>query len=216
MGKSSGNSETLDAARKLIEVFGCLRKEVIAQGGREQDVFRICGDRKLSQDLATRILGKQTANADGMVFTGPFRIFMDYDIPFSQRIAAACFDWVNPGFEKCTFPSAGRGRSAHVLGFVSFPDYMDTVRVLKAIESANGPRPATPEVLLAFSEANPDVQRSCRIVAIGTEMDVNGEKLFPGLWGSTSGRTLQLHRVSDDWPPKTRFLIIEKPKGAGT
>jgi hypothetical protein len=208
MSKGRGSSETLSASMKLFEVFGCLYDEVIRQGGHERDIFRLCGDQKRLKDVVHCLLGKPSVVETGEASDGPFPVSVDYDLSLRERIAGGCYDWTNSGFEHSTFVPAGRGKAMHSLGFVQFSDYVGAERAVMAIESA-GDRPASPEDLLAFGATHPDIQRSCRVVAVGMAVDVNGERFFPGLWGSAKSRILQLHRTSEDWAPKTRFLAIK-------
>lgn len=71
-------------------------------------------------------------------------------------------------------------------------------------------RPALYEELLGFAKKYPDEQGKFPIVALGSEIDVDGRRDFACLWKGAQGRNLRLGWFDEGWLIDCRFLAVRK------
>lgn len=87
--------------------------------------------------------------------------------------------------------------------------FMSSENVIKDMEQENF-RPATLRELAAFGAKNPDEQRKCGIIGLGSVMNRNDIHSVPYLELYGSERHMGVAWWGNDWPDRFCFLAVSK------
>lgn len=137
-----------------------------------------------------------------------YRLTVDYDLALAEMIAAGGYDHANAFLTQARFPVRGSGDATAELELVCLERAASTREVEQALASA-GSRDGRIAELLALGAAQPDLQRSFPIVALGSSASYPASyRRIPFLWGSPHVRHLDLRWDEHAWGPNIRFLTV--------
>jgi hypothetical protein len=139
-----------------------------------------------------------------------YTISLNYDQTVEQMIKAGKYDWFNDDVTSQHFSSNEKGQAEILVYLISFNRYISSEDAIKELDR-QGLRPATLKELLALGVAQPDLQRSNPIVALGSMWpDSSGDVGVPYLSGDESNRSLSLRWWSGDWNSSWQFAAVRK------
>lgn len=135
-----------------------------------------------------------------------YPLTIDHSRPFAEMVAAGGYDHVNEFLTEPSYQVRGSGAVGVEVDLVCLARDASTDEVLRTLESP-GSRLGRIEELLALGAAEPDLQRSFPIVALGSVADYPaGYRRIPFLWGSPRVRHLDLRWDEHTWGENIRFL----------
>lgn len=136
------------------------------------------------------------------------RATIDYGRPFAEMVAAGAYDHVNEYTTEANFPVIGHGVATIALELVCLEVDASTEKVVRELESS-GSRLGRIAELLALGAAQPELQRSFPIVALGSVASYPSDyRRIPFLWGSPRVRHLDLRWDEHSWGGNIRFLTV--------
>src|ERR1017187_1732534 len=112
-----------------------------------------------------------------------FIVFVDYSKSLREMIAAGRYDETAVEVNPRNFRLEAVGCREVELLLVQFDRPKGPVEIVTVMRG-RGYRPATIEELLALAHAQPDLQRSIPIVALGSGLVMNDRRYVPCLGGS--------------------------------
>ena len=127
-----------------------------------------------------------------------------------QLIKKAKFDRVNPDITDKNFPDNTKNFEKTEL--IHFGKMMSSEEVLKKLGEKNL-RPATIKELVNFAIHNPEEQRKCPIVGLGSVWCLDGFQLAACLNERAGDRYLSLGWLGRVWVEYYRFLAVGKYSG---
>lgn len=139
-----------------------------------------------------------------------YTVAVNYGQTVEQLIKAGKYDWFNDDVTSRNFPSNEKGVAEVLVYLVNFNYDISSEDAVKELDR-QGLRPATLKELLALGIAQPDLQRSNPIVALGSVWrDSAGYVRVPGLRGADDYRRLDLSWWRGDWGSYWRFAAVRK------
>lgn len=143
---------------------------------------------------------------------------VDYDRSLNDSIAAGHYDWVNEKITEENFPVEAdeQGKKEKTFTLYQVGVDVDFDIVISRME-AEGKRPASVRELLAFGEANPELQRIFPIIALKSIWACksmwagrDGHRSVAYLDGGAVRRGLDLGDYDSGWLEDCRFLVVDK------
>lgn len=130
-----------------------------------------------------------------------FDLVVDYSRSLKDSIAAGSYDWVNKDITEENFPAEKDERGKKKVTFRPFcfnfnPDIKSEEIIRKMKDE--GYRPANIRELLAFGEANPELQKKFRIIALGS------------IWVDRNRNRYLTYLGSDPVNPGRRHLLLAR------
>jgi hypothetical protein len=137
---------------------------------------------------------------------------VDYSKSVEEMLEASQYDWVYRPISGENFPALGGGE-IRVSARLFYFEGKKSREIISEIEKA-GYRPANIFELLALGKEYPELQKSFRIVALGTVWEnERGFSRVPILFfRGEEIRSLSLSWFTYDWSQEHRFLGIKKTK----
>ena len=141
-----------------------------------------------------------------------FTVMVDYDRTVENSIAAGNYCYVNEDITDRNFQPAEHEKSKKKQSFTLYHFDRDVESDFAIVQMAkDGKRPATLRELLAFGEANPELQREFPIIALGSVwVDRHGHRIVASLRRCHSERCLHLAQHDFGWYSFCRFLAVSK------
>lgn len=139
-------------------------------------------------------------------------LVVDYSRPIKDGIKAGKYDYINENITEKHFPVSKdeHGRKEQTFTLYHFGNGVESDYAIAQMEK-DGKRPATLRELLAFGEANPELQRQFSIIALGSVwVGRSGDNYFAYLGSGSDGRGLGLSWYSSGWGDRCRFLAVGK------
>jgi len=190
----SGMGIALSLVQGLVEAV----KKV---GGSDDDLHR------LVTEEGKPTLAKIAGLIAGIV-RQTFRVVVDYSRDLAQMIADGAYDYVNSDITADHFPIKGEGKQEREIELFHFNRTISSDDAIKEMAAA-GYRPAFIEELLAFGQAQPELQRQFPIVALGSVWrSPDGYRYIPCLRRCDAGRGLCLGSFGPDWRGSFRFAAV--------
>ena len=180
------STATLDQAKHILVLLGQKNpsKEslnVLFKSGLLSDLL----DADLSQvsrDDFRKLLGLHSLN---------LQISVDCSLSLEEMILVPRFDWVRGDISSKWFPVKGDGKKTIRAQIVHLNCEISPEGAIAEIIK-KGMRPALIEELLSLGASFPEIQRSFRIVALGSFTEVRGSYNIPYLGMASEGRSLDL------------------------
>ena len=191
----SGMGIALSLVQGLVEAV----KKV---GGSDDDLHRLVTEE-----------GKPTlAKIAGLIAAGivhqTFKVVVDYSRDLAQMIADGAYDYVNSDITADHFPTKGEGKQEREIELFHFNRTISSDDAIKEMV-ASGYRPAFIEELLAFGQAQSELQRQFPIVALGSVWRFPfGHRCIPDLNRYGAERNLNLNYFENDWNEDCRFAAV--------
>ncbi len=139
-----------------------------------------------------------------------YPLTINYERTVEDGVKAGKYDWTNNDITSDHFPSKEAGTKEVSVELIHFGKDKTTNEVLSELDNA-GMRPATLKELLALSENHLDLQREFPIVALGSVWrPPGGSRDCACLYGSGSGRSLNLGWIGYRWDGHCRFAAVRK------
>lgn len=141
-----------------------------------------------------------------------FTIVVDYSRSFKDSINAGRYNYVNRDIIEKYFPLANNecGRMERIFKLYHFNKEVDSDDAIRQMNE-DGCLPATPQELLAFGEANPELQRQFQIIALGyAQVGRYGSYNVVSLSSFFNKRGLFLRLRDDIWNDYCLFLGVGK------
>ncbi|MGH3001523.1 MAG: hypothetical protein ACRDM1_02440 [Gaiellaceae bacterium] len=137
------------------------------------------------------------------------RLRVDYDRSLADLVAAGGYDRANEYVTESLFPILGRGSGDVEIVLVCVERAASTEEVLRELDRPELRLGRIAE-LLALGAAQPELQRSFPIVALGSAASYPHEyRRIPFLWGSSRVRHLDLRWDEHSWGANIRFLTVQ-------
>jgi hypothetical protein len=208
MAMARQRSDIMNVAGLLMNIIIGLVKTVQDKGGTDDDI------RRLASEEGRDLLGKI---ADLIIEAGRkardiFQLAVDYGRKLEDAIAAGHYDWVNENITEANFPlgTEERGKKKLSTKLFHFDRIVESKEAIREMEK-EGYRPPSLREGLAFSEANPELQRQFPIVILGSVWVGGGRgPRVPMLYGGSARRGLYLFCLGGKWGSGSRFLAVRK------
>lgn len=140
--------------------------------------------------------------------TDVYPLTVGYERPYAEQIADGGYDHVNEFLTAALFPIRGNGDADIDVTLVCLERTASTTEVLRELEQP-GLRLGGIAELLALGAAQPELQRSFPIVALGAAASYPHDyRRIPFLWGSPRVRHLDLRWDEHSWGANIRFLTV--------
>lgn len=180
------SSSTLDQAKHVLVLLGQKNpsKEslnILFKSGLLSDLLDADLSR-ISRDDFRKLLGLHSLN---------LQINVDCSLSLEEMILTPHFDWVRGDITSRWYPVLGKGKKTFRVEIVHLNCEISPDNAIAEI-TKKGARPASIEELLAFGASFPEIQRSFRIVALGSFTEVRGSYNIPYLGMGSEGRSLDL------------------------
>lgn len=156
---------------------------------------------------------------DGETWWTAFKRFLRKENPWvtvrvvknllNKMIADGSYDQVHSEINEALFPVpenlilSGDTKTIHYDRLMSSKDV-----IAEIAEMGNGWHLATLYELLDYGAKNPEEQRKCPIVALGSVAYFSDYHYAAYLYGSDSWRVLDLHSFNGGWDRRCRFLLV--------
>jgi hypothetical protein len=143
--------------------------------------------------------------------TGPLHLTVDRGQSFEAMIAAGHYDWINHDITSDRFPIRDSNTARVEINIFIFDRCISSVDVVEAITGADTAHPWEPANighLLCFGASNPEEQRNYPIIALGSVVEVRGDRYVPYLVRHGPTRALRLSWWDSDWYRDYRFLAV--------
>jgi hypothetical protein len=139
-----------------------------------------------------------------------YPLTVNYKQQIEKLVTNGKYDYANSNIVSANFPEE-KNPTAELEAVLFHPDEEDVTSeaVLERMENENL-RPASVRELLVFGVQFPDVQRQFPIVALGTVVQLYGDRLVACLGRGASGRSLALSWFDGGWYRRCRFLAFRK------
>ncbi len=100
------------------------------------------------------------------LFRPAYKVVVDYSKTIVQMVEDGGYDWVNSDINDENFPIVGTGTTESEITLFHFGGRISPENAIAKMKK-EGYRPANATELLALGQAQPDLQRKFRIVALG-------------------------------------------------
>ena len=205
---SSKKSSIVAGAGLLTGIFTRMVAEVKKAGGTDDDIHRLTTPdaNGVWEKIATVIVEA------GKKVTQVFTMMVDYGRSVQDSIAAGKYDYKNEDITEKNFPPIKDEAGKKEVQFTLYHFGKDVDSDFAIAEMLkDGKRPATLRELLAFGEANPELQREFPIIALlSVWVSRSGGRDVPCLNGCDSERDLVLGWCGSGWDGYCRFLGVSK------
>ncbi len=132
---------------------------------------------------------------------------VDYDRSVEDSVKAGEYDCRDGDITDENFPSEKSGKSEVNFATFYFDNSISSEDAIELMKLGNY-RPATMKEELAFGEKNPDEQRQHPVVALGSVVDLSGDRHVGVLYRDGSGRGANLVYYGHEWNSRCRFLAV--------
>lgn len=139
-------------------------------------------------------------------------LLVDYGRSVKNRVESGKYDYVNPDITEEHFPVSKDEVGKKELQFTlyHFGKNVESDYAISEMEK-DGNRPATLRELLAFGEANSELQRQFPIIELGSVwLFRHGRRHVAYLGGHSGKRFLNLFWYDNSWSDNCRFLGVGK------
>ena len=136
------------------------------------------------------------------------KLVVNYDRSIEDSVKAGKYDDTNSSITDKNFPSSEIGEKEVEFGMFHFNKVMDSSEDVIAEMKKVGFRPATMKELFAYGEKNPEEQRKCPIIALGSVAGLSGGRHVGELYGSDGRRGAGLGYFDGGWRESFRFLAV--------
>jgi len=192
-----------------LSLVQTLVQAVEKAGGSDKDIHFLV--RSEAEDVLKKIAILVIKEAKK--FRRSSNLVVDYRRPFKKSVAAGCYDNIDSNITENHFPTKAYEREKKEVSFRLFHFYRN-IQTDDAIQKMKeeGYRPATMRELLAFGEANPELQMKFIIIALNANFeDCLGDECFVCLNCLDSGeRVLESTIFDSGWCIDCRFLGVAK------
>ncbi|GEM_PF-2246274 len=206
-----------DAIRKTNEFISQLAKE----RGFAQEDFEVEVNLRFKDEILRSVQNdngktRSTIKKEAIIqvpqnlLSGTYELETDFDRTIEALIEESKFDWKNDDINSKNFQTERKGRFKQIAYLINFNKNMTSEAVIQELDKL-GLRPADIHELLAFSIKYPDIQRRFPILALASRLRRwRGGVRVSYLYGSASGRDLDLDLWSSGWHGGWRFFAFSK------